>query len=158
MSADGITMHISMNRDAERSSYLCPTSDLSKLKTQKNIPVLIYDGDCLFCSTCVRYWKKAVGERLNAVPSGEAASRFKEIPEADFDVSIQWIDAEGRRHRGARAIFRAMAESNTCGGKILCSLYARIPLFRFLTEKTYGFVAKRRCFFSRVLRKFMKEG
>src|SRR5215470_1495771 len=66
-------------------------------------PVLIYDGDCGFCGYWARYWQKLTGERVAYRPYQEVAAQYPQIPLADFQRAVQFIDSDGRRPRAERA-------------------------------------------------------
>jgi len=50
-------------------------------------PVMIYDGDCHFCTRWIARWRAITGDRVVYRASQEAAKDFPEIPaEADSPV------------------------------------------------------------------------
>ncbi|MGB3020718.1 MAG: hypothetical protein WBB50_01180, partial [Methyloceanibacter sp.] len=47
-------------------------------------PLLIYDGDCGFCGYWARYWQKLTGDSVQYQPYQDAAARYPEISQAEF--------------------------------------------------------------------------
>ena len=110
-------------------------------------PVLIYDGDCGFCTLWAKRWERSASGRVEVVPASEIAWQYPEIPAQEFQSSVQWIGRDGVRRRGAEAVFYMAAEGGI-QGRFLVWLHRRVTLFRVLTEFAYGFVARNRSTFS----------
>ncbi len=64
---------------------------------ERDRPLLIYDGDCRFCSLWIARWRVITGDRIEYRPSQEAAKEFPDIPAEAFSGSVQFIDVGGRR-------------------------------------------------------------
>jgi predicted DCC family thiol-disulfide oxidoreductase YuxK len=70
--------------------------------------VLVFDGDCGFCTSSARW----IGARL---PAGTAAVPWQScdlaalgLTKADVTTAAYWIDDQGVAHRGHRAIGRSL--------------------------------------------------
>ena len=113
-------------------------------------PLLVYDGDCGFCTLWINRWRCATGESVDYLPSQDAqiAERFPEIPRAAFDSSVNLIDPDGSVYNGAEAVFRSLAHNPNF--RWLLDLYQVFPPFAQTTEWGYRLVAKHRPFFSSV--------
>ncbi len=76
-------------------------------------PTLIYDGDCDFCTRCADW----LAARLPAGASVLASQRVDlgavGLSEQQAADAAWWIDANGRHHRGHRAIAESL---RACGG------------------------------------------
>ncbi|HUJ45430.1 MAG TPA: lipase maturation factor family protein [Opitutaceae bacterium] len=105
-------------------------------------PVLIYDGTCTFCLRWIERWRAAAGGRLDLVPAQTAAGHLPEIPAADFDRAVQWIDTSGLVSSAAGAFFRARALA--LRRTWLLAAYERVPGFAPAAEAVYRFVANHR--------------
>ena len=111
--------------------------------------VLLYDPNCPFCRRCARFLRERDrGHRLdvrrNDTPGlAESAGLSRDDVEA-----AAWVVEQGRSHRGAAAINRALAE---LGGAwpLLARLYA-VPFLRSLQDAAYDWVANHRPLASRV--------
>ncbi len=112
-------------------------------------PILIYDGDCHFCTRWIARWRVATGDKVEyrAVQDGE----FPEIPPGAAERSVQFLDAEGRRFERARAVFLALA-TNSWIGRALDWAYRKVPGFAAVSDGFYDVVAKNRMLFSRATR------
>ena len=111
-------------------------------------PILIFDGDCRFCSLWIKRWQQATGDRVDYVPFQDpsVAERFPEIPRAHFESAVQLIETDGRVYSAAEAAFRAMA-TNPDRSRSL-RRYQQSRLFATMAEWGYHFVAGHRRLFS----------
>jgi predicted DCC family thiol-disulfide oxidoreductase YuxK len=110
--------------------------------------LMIYDGDCNFCSLWVHRWQHAIGEHLDYLPFQDprVASRFPEVPRGQLETAVQLIETDGRVYGGAEAVFRALAHKPH--GDWLLGWYERSSVFARVTEWGYRLVARHRSFFS----------
>lgn len=114
-------------------------------------PVLVYDGDCGFCAVWIERCRAATGDRVEYLPSREAAARFPVLKSAPLDEAVHLVEPGGRVTRGAQAVFLSLA----CAGGVLRAapwLYDHVPPLRRASETAYRFVASRRPLFSRATR------
>ena len=109
-------------------------------------PLLIYDGDCDFCTYCVDYAKAATGDSVDYQPYQAVQQQFPDIDEAEFQSAIQLVHADGHVTRGARAAFEVLALGEHSGFWTTC--YRRVPLFGKISELIYRIVAanRERCY------------
>jgi predicted DCC family thiol-disulfide oxidoreductase YuxK len=105
-------------------------------------PLMLFDGDCHFCSRWVERWRGITGAAVDYEKFQTAASRFPEIPRENFDRAVQLIEPSGEVFSGAEAVFRTLSRSQR--GSALFWAYENVPGFSGLTEAVYHFVAKRR--------------
>jgi len=110
-------------------------------------PVLIYDGDCDFCSLWIGRWRQGVGERLDYLPFQHAAvaACFPEVPRGRFEAAVQLIETDGCVYGGAEAVFRALAHHPR--GRRLLRWYQGSTLFARASESAYRVIAAHRRFF-----------
>jgi lipase maturation factor 1 len=113
-------------------------------------PLLIYDGDCSFCTLWIHRWECLAGKFVDYLPSQDPqiAERFPEIPRQEFDTSVQLIEPDGSVYNGSEAVFRSLACNPNCHW--LRDLYEVFPPFAPTSEWAYHIVATHRVFFSRV--------
>lgn len=74
-------------------------------------PILVFDGDCGFCTTVARWAERRFRRGERAEPwqflgDGVLASYGLSID--DVKEAAWWVDAAGRRDRGHRAVGRAL--------------------------------------------------
>ncbi len=74
--------------------------------------------------------------------SQNAGVRFPEIPRAEFENAVQFIETDGTVFRAAEAVFRSLAYAR--GGGWTAWSYNNVPGFAAITEVAYGVVARHR--------------
>jgi predicted DCC family thiol-disulfide oxidoreductase YuxK len=115
-------------------------------------PLVIFDGDCRFCRRWIERWREMTGDAVEYASFQEAAERTPEIPRAQFEDALHFIDKDGTIYRGAEAVFRSLGTIR--GGRVLIWCYEHVPGFALITETAYRFVARKRMlasFFTRLL-------
>ncbi|MFZ1218181.1 MAG: lipase maturation factor family protein [Chthoniobacterales bacterium] len=120
--------------------------------TSPSKPLVIFDGDCRFCRRWIERWREMTGGAVEYEPYQEAATRFPEIPRADFEEALHFIDEDGTVYRGAEAVFRSLGTVRP--GRFLIWCYEHLPGFAPVTETAYRFIARNRqlaSFFTRML-------
>ncbi|CAM5605201.1 hypothetical protein KAURM247S_00056 [Kitasatospora aureofaciens] len=87
-------------------------------------PVLVFDGDCAFCSSCVRWGEKYLRQTLASGGWEAVPFQFAELAELDAlaggraEVSperaereVLWVTPAGRVYGGAQAVARLLMRS-----------------------------------------------
>ena len=110
---------------------------------------MIFDGDCGFCRTWIRRWRRHTGDTVIYVPFQEAAAWYPDIPLEEFSRAVHLVEPDGRISRGAEAVCRALAAA---GHRVPLFLYQHLPGCAVLSEAAYGQVARHREIFSRLTR------
>ncbi|MGB6906629.1 MAG: lipase maturation factor family protein [Methyloceanibacter sp.] len=105
-------------------------------------PLLIYDGDCGFCGYWARYWQKLTGGSVQYQPYQDAAARYPEISQAEFQRAVQYIAPDGQRASAAEASFLTLSHAR--GKGFWLALYKHLPGFAALSEWAYAFIAAHR--------------
>lgn len=110
--------------------------------------MLIYDGDCGFCTRCASW----LAQRL---PTGIPVVAWQELPslealgltEAEVRTAAYFIDTSGHAWRGEAAIARSLI---VCGGGWAMLGWAlALPPLRWLAAPAYRLVARNRSKISR---------
>ena len=109
-------------------------------------PLMVYDGDCNFCTLWIRRWQQTAGDSVDYLPAQDPSIsvRFPEIPREHFNTAVQLIEADGAVYSGAEAVFRTLAHSPN--RQWLLRAYKNSPAFVSLTEWAYRLVARKRTF------------
>ena len=117
-------------------------------------PLMVFDGDCHFCTRWIKRWQKTTGQAVDYAPLQQAAADFPEIPRSSFEREVKLIAADGRVFGGAEAVFRSLNWGDHPGvlSKSALWMYQHVPGFAPLTETCYRFVAEHRTFFSAITR------
>src|SRR5262245_29258878 len=107
-------------------------------------PLLVYDGDCGFCRAWVVRWIRMVRHKIDHAPYQEVANRFKDVPLTDFQRAVQFIEPDGHRTSGAKAVFRTLEVAGSPGW---LRVYKKVPGFAAFTEFAYSVIAGHRPMF-----------
>ena len=106
-------------------------------------PLLIYDGDCAFCTACAR-WLAAHWQRsARAVAWQGLGARELDrlgLSAADVEQAAWWLDEHGRRFRSHLAIGHALAAAR--GWRSVCGRLLLAPPFRWLAAGVYLLVVR----------------
>jgi predicted DCC family thiol-disulfide oxidoreductase YuxK len=105
--------------------------------------VLIYDGDCAFCSSSARW----IEERL---PLGYPVVPWQSLPDLDavgldqreVEEAAWWIDVDGTPRRGHEAIGRALVAIG--GAWSLAGRLLLVPPFSWVAAPVYAWIARNR--------------
>ncbi|MBI1388241.1 MAG: DUF393 domain-containing protein [bacterium] len=116
----------------------------------QDTPVLIYDGDCSFCRRWVMRMRRVTGESIAYQPFQSAADQFPDIPLAQLQRAVHFIEPGGEISFGARAFLKPMRKDAGFGW--LWLLYSAVPGLASVTERAYFLIAEHRPFFDRVMR------
>ena len=111
-------------------------------------PVMVFDGECGFCSHWIRHWQQMTHEKVDYVPARDARiqAQFPEIPREQFDVAVHLIETDGQVYTGAEAVVRAMAHAQAHRWPLRA--YQFSPVLATTMELGYRVVANHRGFFS----------
>jgi len=123
-------------------------------KVRRNVPVLVYDGDCGFCVFWIKRWKKITKDRVVYAPFQETAGHFSQISPEDFKKAIKLILPNDKVLSGAHAVLRALA--TVPEKRWMLWAYRKIPGVAIFAELLYILVAGNRGLFSFLTRFFVK--
>ncbi len=108
-------------------------------------PVLVFDGDCGFCTTSAR----VLSQRLRRSPGDYAVEPWQVLDlealgltVAQCDQSVQWVGADGRREHAEGAIGRALLASRPWVRPLGAVLL--LPVVRPLAGVVYRWVSRNR--------------
>jgi predicted DCC family thiol-disulfide oxidoreductase YuxK len=104
--------------------------------------LLIFDGDCGFCSSCARF----IARRL---PTDAEVKPWQRVNLAAYGVApeqtqheVVWVATDGRIDGGAQAVARLLLD---CGGLwTVPGAVLRVPPFRWIGHGLYRLVANNR--------------
>jgi predicted DCC family thiol-disulfide oxidoreductase YuxK len=105
-------------------------------------PILIFDGDCAFCTTSARWLQGKLGGSVLVEPwqFTDLAAYGTTAERATYEVL--WVDQAGRIHGGAQAFARWLIHS---GGvwRVLGTVIT-LPPVRWLAAGVYRLIANNR--------------
>jgi predicted DCC family thiol-disulfide oxidoreductase YuxK len=107
-----------------------------------NGPMLIFDGDCRFCTSSANWIEHRLPAGAHVAPWQRLDIGVLGLSEHDVETAAYWVDERGRTYRGHRSIAKALIAA---GGvwKPLGALML-VPPISWLAALTYVVVAKNR--------------
>jgi predicted DCC family thiol-disulfide oxidoreductase YuxK len=118
------------------------------------LPVLVYDGDCGFCSTSVRWLQSRFPRTFSAVPYQRTDLDLLGLTERECHERVQWIgDAAApvtTRESGARAVGALLGAGGAARGGPVGTAYraagglTRVPPTSWAASGVYALVARNR--------------
>lgn len=105
-------------------------------------PVLVYDGDCGFCTTSVRFVERRIptSAEIVAFQFADLAALGTDVEQASHEVV--WVSRDGRTYGGAQGIARLLVDAGGVWRPL--GMIAMIPPFRWLAHGAYRLVADNR--------------
>ena len=105
--------------------------------------VLIYDGDCGFCTRCAHWLQRQLRTPIAVVPWQEINDLGElELGTEDVRTAVYWVDTYGRHHRGHAAVARCLLMSGRpwpAAGALML-----LPPINVLAALVYSVVARNR--------------
>ncbi|TJZ97045.1 thiol-disulfide oxidoreductase DCC family protein [Actinacidiphila oryziradicis] len=105
-------------------------------------PVLVYDGDCSFCTTSVRFAERRIRPHCNVVAWQFADLGSLGITQQRAEYEVLWVTPTGTVHGGSQAIAKLLLNAGR-GWTLLGTLLA-LPPVRWLAHGTYRLIANNR--------------
>jgi len=105
-------------------------------------PLLVYDGNCGFCKLWIARWREITAGAIEYEALQESATRFPEVPRADFEHAVKLIETDGRVFSGAEAVYRSLGKGG--GSNFWRWCFAHVPGFAPISNVAYRFIARHR--------------
>ena len=105
-----------------------------------SVPQLLYDGDCAYCRYCVGYARAVTGAQVVYRPYQVAAAEFPQVSRQQCRDAIQLFEGADH-HSGAAAGCRLLAIGKR---PLWYFLYRHLPLFAWVAERLYQWLARHR--------------
>jgi predicted DCC family thiol-disulfide oxidoreductase YuxK len=105
-------------------------------------PVLVYDGDCAFCSSCARFVERRIPTHASTIPWQFADLGALGLTQEECEAAIQWVDAKGGTAAGPDAIAALLRDAGRFWGPIGSTL--RLKPVRAVAWPAYRWVADHR--------------
>lgn len=107
-----------------------------------NTPILIFDGDCAFCTTCVQWIRRHLRRHPDIQPWQGADLESLGLTEAQCAQALQFVDGNARIHSGERAVARLLIQAGS--GWSLLGRFILVPGIRPVAGWIYRRVAANR--------------
>lgn len=105
-------------------------------------PVLVYDGDCAFCTASVNLARRRLRPRCEIVPWQSADMNSLRIDRKQAEYEVLWITPGGVVHGGAQAVARLL--QNSAGFWAVPGILLILPPIRWLAHGVYRIIANNR--------------
>ncbi len=106
------------------------------------MPILLFDGDCAFCTRSARFITDRIRPRADVIA-------WQAVNLADFGLTpqqcstaLQWVNDSGESRAGAAAITAMLREAG--GGWSALGAFGDLPGVRSLAAVTYRVIASNR--------------
>jgi predicted DCC family thiol-disulfide oxidoreductase YuxK len=104
-------------------------------------PVLIFDGDCGFCTTSVRFAERRIGVRARVTPWQFADLTALGTTRKRAEHEVLWIDRD-RVYGGAQAVAKLLIAAGLPWSPL--GFVLRVPPFRWAAQGLYRLIANNR--------------
>ena len=105
-------------------------------------PVLVFDGDCAFCSSSVRLLERWVGRRPVIVAWQRADLNQLGLTPEQCSEALQWVGLHGQQRHGADAVAATLRHAGK--GWWVIGAVMSVPGIRQLAGVVYRWVARNR--------------
>ncbi|MET9338291.1 MULTISPECIES: thiol-disulfide oxidoreductase DCC family protein [unclassified Nonomuraea] len=104
--------------------------------------LLVFDGDCAFCTTCVRFVERLLPTKAEIIPWQFADLRALGVSQARAEYELLWVDERGAVFGGAQAVAKLLIDAGLPWSPL--GLLLRVPPVRWLAHGLYRAVANNR--------------
>ncbi|MFM7047713.1 MAG: thiol-disulfide oxidoreductase DCC family protein [Actinomycetota bacterium] len=124
-----------------RLNILSDVSTRNTASTTLTTPTLVYDGDCAFCSACVRFISRRTRRPLRCVAYQQADVLSLGLTRDECTESVQWVEPSARRsaHLAVAAALRHARFPWPMAGMVIGA-----PGIRRIAGAVYRYIARRR--------------
>lgn len=105
-------------------------------------PLVIYDGDCAFCTTSVQFLQRRIRRHPRFEPWQFLDLVSIGISQESCEQAVQFIDANGSVHSGERAIAHLLIHGGK-GWKVMGGVLL-VPGIRHVAGAVYRWIAQNR--------------
>ncbi|MFD7291108.1 thiol-disulfide oxidoreductase DCC family protein [Streptomyces sp. NPDC059863] len=108
----------------------------------RNQPVLVFDGDCSFCSTSVRFAERRIQPHCEIILWQFADLEALGVTSARAEHELLWVTPRGAVYGGAQAVAKALLSAGA--GWALAGALLMLPPTRWAAHGVYRLVANNR--------------
>jgi len=105
-------------------------------------PVLLFDGDCSFCTSCVEWMRRHIRHLDTTVPYQFADLAELGVTSEQCAEAVQWIGADGTVLSAHLAVAQILIDAGA--GWAVIGRGMRLPGFRQLSGMIYRWIARNR--------------
>ncbi|MGW7486092.1 thiol-disulfide oxidoreductase DCC family protein [Streptomyces sp. NPDC054786] len=104
--------------------------------------VLVYDGDCAFCTSSVRFAERRLRPRCAATPWQFTDLVRLGITQQRAEHEVLWVTPAGSVHGGAQAVAKLLMSAR--GGWPVVGALLMLPPVRWAAQGAYRIIANNR--------------
>ncbi|MFE7568200.1 DCC1-like thiol-disulfide oxidoreductase family protein [Streptomyces sp. NPDC057539] len=90
-------------------------------ETTRNQPVLVFDGDCGFCSTSVTFAEQRLQPHCETIAWQFADLKALRVTSTRAEHEVLWVTPRGAVYGGAQAVATTTRTEGFCGRGLLAS-------------------------------------
>lgn len=110
--------------------------------TTRAHPIFLYDGDCMFCSSCARFIERRVRTSAEVKPWQFADLSALGVTQEQAEEAVQWVAPDSSVASGPRAIARLLLAAQWYWRPLGAALL--VPPISWLAEPSYRLIARNR--------------
>ena len=104
--------------------------------------VLVWDGDCSFCSRCVNFIEKRISTSAKIISHQKADLESLGLTTEQCNQALQWISSQGQIRSGSRAVAALLRSGG--GAWPVLGVLIDLPVIRLISSGIYKVIAKNR--------------
>jgi predicted DCC family thiol-disulfide oxidoreductase YuxK len=105
-------------------------------------PVLLFDGDCAFCTTCATWMQRHIRRLDSTVPYQMADLDALGVTAEQCERALQWVGADGTVFSAHLAVARVLIDAGK--GWAVIGRAMRLPGLRQISGVVYRWIARNR--------------
>ncbi|MGW5327037.1 thiol-disulfide oxidoreductase DCC family protein [Streptomyces sp. NPDC004014] len=105
-------------------------------------PVLVYDGDCGFCTASVNLVRRWIRPPCDITARQWAGLQALGVTEERAEYEVLWVTPDGTVYGGAQAVAKLLSSAR--GGWAVAGAVLQLPPVRLLAHGVYRAVARNR--------------
>jgi predicted DCC family thiol-disulfide oxidoreductase YuxK len=104
--------------------------------------ILVFDGDCAFCTSCVRFIERRMKRHPKIVAWQLSDLAALGLTQAECEEAVQWIDADGKRASAQHAVGQTLVYAGK--GWMVLGRIALLPGISHVAGVIYRLIARNR--------------
>lgn len=112
------------------------------MRIMRTRPVLVYDGDCGFCTTSVRFAERRIRPRCDVTAWQFAELDALGVTQDRAEYEVLWVTPSGTVYGGAQAVAKLLLSAR--GGWAVLGAVLMLPPVRWAAHGVYRLIANNR--------------
>ncbi len=137
-----IRLDLLLGASSETISGMTSATPNSVTADSPQRPIFLYDGDCMFCSSCARFIERRVHTSAEVKPWQFSDLTVLGVTQEQCEEAVQWIDADGRVESGSRGVGRLLIDARSYWRPLGWLLL--VPPLSLIAPPLYRIIARNR--------------